>query len=146
MFDATKIFLQFLKENDLKNTPERMIIMQEIVKLDDHFDAETLLDHFKKVDIKISRASIYRTLELLVNCGLIKKVNFNNNSYHYESVNQENEHDHFICLKCDQIIEFYDEDIKNIHSRLIGKYNIYIKDYIHQVYGICAECKNKNES
>ena len=141
MVNADKIFCDYLKRKDLKNTPERMIIMQEIIKIDNHFDAEAILDHFKKVDIKISRASVYRTLDLLISCGLVRKVNFNNSSYQYESIINKDKHDHFICVKCGKIIEFYDEELKNIHLRLKNKYKMEISDYIHHIYGKCAECE-----
>ncbi|MCK5033897.1 MAG: transcriptional repressor, partial [Calditrichia bacterium] len=59
--EAQKIFVDYLKQNDLKNTPERMVILQEVMKLDKHFEAEDLFEHIKSINIKVSRASIYRT-------------------------------------------------------------------------------------
>lgn len=146
MTQPQKIFSEYLKKNNLKNTPERMIILQEILKLKTHVEAETLLDHFKSLSVKISRASIYRTLELLVSCNLVKKTLFNNNSYYFEPIIDKKSHDHFICRDCGKIIEFYDEELGNIHLRLKNNYNITIDDYTHQIYGKCANCTNNNKS
>ncbi len=140
MTKPQKLFSEFLKKNNLKNTPERMIILQEILKLKTHVEAESLLDHFKSLGVKISRASIYRTLELLVNCALVKKTQFNNNCYYYEPIINKERHDHFICRGCGAIIEFYDEELKNIHLRLKNNYNLIIDDYTHQIYGKCEDC------
>ena len=142
--EAQKIFIEFLKQNDLKNTPERMIILQEILKLDKHFEAENLFEHIKTMNIKVSRASIYRTLDLLVQCGLVNKINFDNSCFYYETIINKSSHDHFICSKCGQIIEFYYPELENIHSKIIDEYGIQIEDYSHQIYGLCQNCNPKN--
>lgn len=139
--ESEKLFAEYLHKNDLKNTPERMVILQEIMKLEKHFEAESLLDHFKNQQIKISRASIYRTLELLVKCGLINKINFNNNRFYYEPIINKKCHDHFICTNCGKIIEFYDLEIENIHQRLKQSSKVNISEYTHQIYGKCKECQ-----
>ena len=122
--EAQKYFIDYLRQNDLKNTPERMIILQEIMKLDKHFEAENLFEHIKSMNIKVSRASIYRTLDLLVQCGLVNKINFDNSCYYYESTINKSSHDHFICNECGKIIEFYYPEIENIHKKIIEKFEL----------------------
>jgi len=141
--EAQKIFIEYLKKNDLKSTPERMIILQDILKLDKHFEAENLFEHIKTMNIKVSRASIYRTLDLLVQCGLVNKINFDNSCYFYEMTMNKSSHDHFICNECGKIIEFYYTELEKIHKKLIKKYNLYINNYSHQIYGLCSDCKLK---
>jgi Fur family ferric uptake transcriptional regulator len=143
---AQKIFIEYLKKNDLKNTPERMIILQEILKMDNHFEAENLFEHIKAMNIKVSRASIYRTLDLLVQCDLVKKINFDNACYFYETTMNKSSHDHFICNNCGKIIEFYFPELEDIHKKLIKKYKVNINDYSHQIYGLCSDCKNKKNN
>jgi len=144
--EAQKIFIDYLKQNDLKNTPERMIILQEIIKLDKHFEAENLFEHIKTMNIKVSRASIYRTLDLLVQCGLVNKINFDNSCFYYETTINKSSHDHFICNECGKIIEFYYPELENIHTKLIEKFELDINDYSHQIYGLCKECNQKKNS
>ena len=143
--EAQKFFIDYLKQNDLKNTPERMIILQEILNLDKHFEAENLFEHIKTMNIKVSRASIYRTLDLLVQCGLVNKINFDNSCYFYETTMNKSSHDHFICNKCGNIIEFYYPELENIHKKLTEKFDLYINDYSHQIYGLCKDCKKKKK-
>lgn len=144
--DAQNIFVNYLQKNDLKNTPERMIILKEVLKLEDHFEAENLLDHIKSFNLKVSRASIYRTLDHLVQCGLVKKINFDSTCSYYENVVNKSGHDHFICSVCGKIIEFYNNKIEKIHDSLIKNHNVEINDYSHQIYGKCKNCINKHSS
>jgi Fur family transcriptional regulator, ferric uptake regulator len=144
--EAQKILFEYLKQNDLKNTPERMIILQEVMKLDKHFEAENLFEHIKTMNIKVSRASIYRTLDLLVQCGLVNKINFDNSCFYYETTINKSSHDHFICNECGKIIEFYYPELEDIHKNLIEKFDLSISEYSHQIYGICKDCKQQKNN
>ena len=144
--EAQKLFVDYLKQNDLKNTPERMVILQEVMQLDKHFEAENLFEHIKTMNIKVSRASIYRTLDLLVQCGLVNKINFDNSCFYYESTMNKSSHDHFICKECGKIIEFYYPELENIHKKLIEKFELNISEYSHQIYGTCKDCKQQKNN
>lgn len=133
-------FAEYLKSKDLKNTPERNIILQESLNLEKHFEAETLVFALRSRNYKISRATVYRTLELLVDCGLFKKLQFRNNSWLYEPSLEASMHDHFKCLKCGKIIEFYDEKLSRIHETLENEFDFKIEFYSHLLYGICKNC------
>jgi Fur family ferric uptake transcriptional regulator len=137
---AQNKFIEYLKKHDLKNTPERMVILHEVMKLDNHFEAENLLEHIKSINIRVSRASIYRTLDLLVHCGLVNKINFDNTCFYYETTMNKTSHDHFICTECGRIIEFYFSEIEDIHEKVIDKYELEIIEYAHQIYGKCKSC------
>lgn len=139
--EAQKIFVDYLKQNDLKNTPERMVILQEVMKLDKHFEAEVLFEHIKSINIKVSRASIYRTLDLLVQCDLVNRINFDNTCFYYETTMNKSSHDHFICTECGKIIEFYYSEIEKIHKNITDKFELDISEYSHQIYGKCKDCK-----
>ena len=120
-----------------------MVILQEVIKLDKHFEAENLFDHIKSINIKVSRASIYRTLDLLVQSGLVNKINFDNSCYYYETTVNKASHDHFICTECGKIIEFYYSEIEGIHNKLSSEFGLEIIEYAHQIYGKCRDCKTK---
>jgi len=152
--DVVKIFTEYLLKRDLKNTPERATILNEIEGINQHFEPDTLLFRLKNKHVKISRATIYRTLELLLDCGLVKKNIFENGITLYEKNFGTHAHDHFLCMQCGKIIEFkmslstvrqrtacFDQDLNKIHVRLAKKHEFLITDYSHQIYGRCKNCK-----
>jgi Fur family ferric uptake transcriptional regulator len=140
---AGKIFQEYLKKRELKNTPERYTILDEIVKMQKHFEVDALLVQLRIKNKKISRATIYRTLDLLIDCGLVTKVNFNAPAPRpfYEPVAGLTKHDHFICQECGKIIEFYDQRIKKIQLQLQTAYGLDVVYYSYHLYGRCADCK-----
>jgi len=142
--DAINVFYQYLKKHNLKYTPERATILNEINGMSSHFEPEMLLFRLKNKHKKISRATIYRTLELLVNSGLVKKTLFENNAFIYEKSSGQNTHDHFVCLRCGRIIEFFNPQIRQIHDHLREEYQILISDYSHTIYGKCPQCKKRS--
>ena len=139
--DVVSIFTEFLRKNDLKFTPERITVLDEIRKTDQHFEPDSLLIGLKSKKLKISRATIYRTLELLVQSGLVKKNIFADGSSLYEKNFGISAHDHFVCVHCGLIIEFFDTDLVKIHNRLATKHNLAIQKHSHQIYGLCQSCR-----
>jgi len=139
--DVNTIFTEFLRKNDLKFTPERITVLDEIREADQHFEPDNLLIRLKSKNLKISRATIYRTLELLVQCGLIKKNIFADGKSIYEKKFGTRAHDHFLCVHCGRIIEFYDRDLDKIHKRLAEEHDLAIQEYSHQIYGLCQSCR-----
>jgi Fur family transcriptional regulator, ferric uptake regulator len=138
---AAGIFSNYLQQRELKNTPERFIILNEIVRMRKHFEADSLLVQLRIKNKKISRATIYRTLELLIDCGLVKKNKFNTLHSYYEPVAALGQHDHFICLACGKIIEIYDKSIMNIQKKLQKSHRFSVLQYTYHLYGHCAACK-----
>jgi Fur family ferric uptake transcriptional regulator len=147
MSSTTKIFYNYLKKRELRNTPERFTILAEIDRMQAHFEADTLLLRLKTRHKKISRATIYRTLDLLLDCGLVRRINFNAPAPHtlYESVTSAGlaGHDHFICQQCGKIIEFYDQRLKKIQLDLQAAYHMEVLHYSYHLYGRCGACKKK---
>ncbi len=136
----SQIFCEYLKKHDLKNTTERLTVLQVVLAMDKHFDVESLIDRLKSQQKKISRATVYRTMELLVDCGLVTKHRFGENGRVYEPKSERDNHDHFLCVSCGKIIEFYDPEIEGIHQRLCERFGVEILDYSHQLYGKCNKC------
>jgi Fur family ferric uptake transcriptional regulator len=144
--DALNSFKKYLEKHSLKRTPERLTVLNEVLRCNKHFDPDTLFIRLKKHHKKISRATIYRTLDLLVDSGLLKKLNFTNQTSCYEINMNVRTHDHFFCLTCGKIIEMYDDALREIHQRMSSKYKIKIEDYSHQLYGKCPDCQKKDDS
>jgi len=143
MKTASKIFYDYLKKRDLKNTSERFLILDQIIKMQKHFEADSLLVQLKIKNKKISRATIYRTLELLVDSGLVKKNNFNAPHAFYEPVSGLTRHDHFVCQDCGKIIEFYDDTITKIQRNLQVIHGLEVLNYTYNLSGHCAACRKK---
>src|SRR5581483_8337308 len=105
-------FRHFLAGQGLKLTNERIALLREIFSTHYHFEADELLFKMKDKRVKISRATVYRTLELLVKSGMVRRVHLGEDHYHYESVSGNSHHDHLICTTCGTVIEFHDPDLE----------------------------------
>src|ERR1041384_4491777 len=99
-------FQDFLQQQGLKLTSERTSLVREIFSTHYHFEADELLFKMKQKSVKISRATVYRTLELLVKSGLVRRVHLGEEHYHYEHVRGDSHHDHLVCTPCGTVIEF----------------------------------------
>src|SRR3982074_2256999 len=102
-------FQQFLQGQGLKLTTERASLVREIFSTHYHFEADELLFKMKEKGLKISRATVYRTLELLVKSGLVRRVHLGEDHYHYGHVGGSSHHDPWVCTACGMVIEFHDE-------------------------------------
>jgi Fur family ferric uptake transcriptional regulator len=144
-----KIFKEYLEKNNHRKTDERFSILDEIYNLNDHFDVESLFAHMKKKGSRISRATIYNTIELLLDCDLITRHQFGKNISRYEKSFSFRQHDHLICEDCEHVFEFCDPRIQQIQSVMgdILKFNI--THHSLNLYGKCRElsekgsCKNR---
>src|SRR3982750_3394872 len=104
-------FRDFLAHQGQKLTNERAALVREIFSAHYHFEADELLFKMKEKNLKISRATIYRTLELLVKSGMVRRVHLGEDHYHYEYVSGNSHHDHLICTTCGSVIAFVDEEL-----------------------------------
>ncbi len=105
---AQKLFIQHLRENNLKVTQERLALLDEIFATDEHLDADDLLARMKGKQRKVSRATVYRTLDLLVQCGLVRKSRLGREHYYYEKMEPGGGHHHMVCTATGKIIEFWE--------------------------------------
>ena len=136
-------FQDFLDANALKLTTEREALVREIFAIHYHFEADELLFKMKQKGLKISRATVYRTLELLVKSGLVRRVHLGEDHYHYEYVSGNSHHDHLICTTCGSVIEFHDTTLENRTREICEKKKFTPTFYNLQVLGICDSCRRK---
>jgi len=144
--EVMNIFSNHLEKNSFRKTPERFAILEEIYKRTDHFDAEALYIHMKTRNYRVSRATVYNTLELLVNCDLVKKHQFGKNLAQYEKSYGYKQHDHVICAHCSKVVEFCDPRIQQIKTMVGDLLNFEITHHALNLYGICGSCKKERET
>lgn len=137
------VFRAFITKKGLRNTPEREKIIREIFLDPDHFDVDELYLRLYGKGMKVSKASIYRNIPLLMECGLIREVWHEDGHMHYEAVQGREHHCHLRCIECGRVIEFIDDDLKTIERRLGRKYHFQILDHRLDVNGYCEKCRKK---
>ena len=142
--EVNNIFSSYLEKNSLRKTPERFHILEEIYKRTDHFDAEALYIHMKNENYRVSRATVYNTLELLVNCDLVVKHQFGKNLAQYEKSYGFKQHDHLICVDCGEVLEFCDPRIQDIKNMMGSLLQFEVTHHSLNLYGKCKrDCANR---
>ncbi|MEO0555790.1 MAG: transcriptional repressor [Bacteroidota bacterium] len=141
-----QLFTEYLDQKELRKTPVRFSILEEIYQQEGHFDADALYVSMRNRNFKVSRATIYNTLEVLLDCQLIKRRQFGENLGLYEKSYGFKQHDHLICADCNRIMEFCDPRVHIIQQMIESFYNFKITDHSLNFYGNCMnkDCQEKS--
>ena len=133
-------FLRYLRQRGQRVTSERLALLDEVYVHHKHLDAEAILASMKQKGVKISRATVYRNLDLLVECGLVRKQRLGNDRYLYEHVHMGQRHDHLICRSCGKVVEFVSAGIAALQSEICRAHGFDPKQFTLQIHSLCGDC------
>jgi Fur family ferric uptake transcriptional regulator len=133
----------YLRERRLKFTRQRRTVMEEAFAEHEHFEADELLRRMREKKLRVSKATLYRTLALLVQAGLLRQEVFGERHSHYEHIYGHRHHDHLLCLGCGKIEEFRNDDIERLQNQICNKYAFTPTDHQLEIHGYCRKCREE---
>ncbi len=129
----------------LRYTQQREEVWQEILSSEHHRDAEDIYFNLCQRGINISRATVYRTIDVLVKNNLVRKLDLGDGRSRFEHKNDPSHHDHLVCTACGKIVEFVSPEIEELQNEIAQKYGFKLTNHIHQLFGLCPDCLSEDK-
>ena len=136
-----QILKETLQKEGLRYTQQRQEIWNELRSSDKHRDAEEIFITLRNRGLNVSRATVYRTVDVLVKNNLINKLDIGDGRARFEYNDKYIHHDHLVCTKCGKIVEFYNDKIEELQNDIAEQHNFKFLDHSHQLFGICEDCQ-----
>ncbi len=133
-------FKSALKAENMKFTPQRLSVLSEMVNNKEHRECEDIYLALRTAGDNVSRATVYRTMDILVTHNFARKIDIGDGRARYETKINHSHHDHMICIECGQITEFMSDEIETLQDEVCAEYNFKLIRHIHQLFGICSKC------
>jgi len=132
-----------LKKEGMRYTYQRQLVFDEVCRNLEHRDADDIFLSLRQHNKAVSRATVYRTIEVLVKNDLIKKLDIGDGRARFERAEVEEHHDHIICIECGKIEEFIDSRIEKFQEKIVSARGDTMVRHIHQLFVVCKECAHK---
>ncbi len=137
---AQQLFTQYLVSQELKVTPQRLAVLRAALTIEGHFEADELHGRLRETDSQASKATVYRTLELLVDSGVLRQVSLGERHAHYEHAFGHRHHDHLVCVQCGRVIEFSSPDLERIQEGICRRHHFTPLGHRMRIMGLCQRC------
>lgn len=144
-------FKQLLKNNGLKVTTQRLMVLEVLAACPDkHLTAEEIYEMVKADYPEIGLATVYRTIQILLELGLIDRINLDDGYVRYEIGNvgrgtAKHHHHHLICVNCGKVISFQDDLLEQLETNIMETTGFHVVDHEVKLYGYCTECGGKTD-
>ena len=135
---------RFLASKGLKSTKQRDLIAEIVLEAEGHIGVEEIYRKARKRDSKVGFSTVYRTMKLLKECGLVLERHFGDGLARYEPLHEGEHHDHLICVRCGSIVEFEDDEIEKRQDAIASKHGYRVQSHKHEIYGLCPRCSAKS--
>lgn len=131
----------YMLKRGLRSTEQRRLIIDIFFDAHEHITIDSLLKQVRAVDARVGYATVYRTMKLLSESGVVQEHKFGDGFTRYELSDDEAHHDHLVCLECGKIIEFEEPQIEALQDKIAKRYGFLIRAHKHEMYGVCSDCQ-----
>lgn len=139
-----QVLVDFLRERKLKVTPHRELILDTFLNHEGHRSVEDIYRTVRKQDPRVGYTTVYRTMKILLECGLAREIDLADGITRYEHLFNHEHHDHMICMECGTSIEFFNADIESVQDEASERLGFKVLDHKLQIYGVCRKCQTAN--
>jgi Fur family transcriptional regulator, ferric uptake regulator len=133
----------YMERKGLRSTSQRRLVSDVFFHATGHHSIDDVLAMVRAKDPKVGYATVYRTMKLLVECGLANERQFGETVTRFEIALHDHHHDHLICMNCKRIVEFEDDGIEHLQEKLAKRHGFSLITHKHELYGLCSECQNR---
>jgi Fur family ferric uptake transcriptional regulator len=137
---AEEFFTTYLEGRGLVITPQRLAVLREAMSTGGHFEADELHHRLRAAGKSTSKATVYRTLELLVDSGVVRQVTLDERRSHYEAAVGRRHHDHLICIRCGRVIEFSSPELEDMQEKICRQHRFSALGHRMRIMGMCGNC------